>query len=402
MSALHNISSRLHLVGAYSIIAACLFIPVSTTLMGIFGALVLLCWIASGSIAGWPGLLRRSPTTAAATVLLLLFGAGMFYSPAPWDEIIDALKKYRELFLFPAVMGIMGRAGRGLDEKAVNAFFLGCIVLLLVSYAMAFGLVPSDRYGNSLIQHIAHSFFMAILAFWTAHKALDAARYKTLWILLLAAVIGNIVYISPGRTGMLTFLVLCLLFIMQRFSLKKQVYAFLLFTMLAGLAFVSSGNIQTRVHDALHDIRTYEHGESRTSQGMRFDWWYGSLMLLAEEPLAGHGTGSFTMEHNRLIAGTGVKPTDNPHNEYLFIAVQLGGAGLLAFLAIFAAGWLDSLRQPPVRKRLAQGVIVSMMTGCLINSFLFDSHQGHYFAFLLALLCVPADTQTSPAPERIS
>lgn len=393
---LKTIPSRLTRAGIYSIIAGCFFIPLSTTLMGIFGALVLLFWITSGGVARWPRLVRQSPLTAAATILIILFAAGILYSPAPWEESLDIFKKYRELFFIPAIMALMLQDEGRFTGKAVTAFFAGSIVLLAVSYAMAFGLIPSDRYGNSLIQHIAHSFFMAILAFWTAHKAFDApGKYKTPWLVLLAAVVGNIVYIAPGRTGMLTFFVLCLLFIRQRFSWKKQLLALIVFVALGGLAFLSSSNMQTRFADAQHDIQTYKHGMSRTSQGRRFDWWYDCLLLFGEKPLIGHGTGSFTMEHDRLIEGSKIYPTDNPHNEYLLIAVQLGGLGLLAFLALFAAGWLEALHQPPEKRRLAQGVIVSMMTGCLMNSFLFDSHQGHYFTFLIALLCVQVKANDS-------
>ncbi|MDW7771458.1 MAG: O-antigen ligase family protein [Desulfobulbaceae bacterium] len=391
MAALHGTTSRLEKAGIYSVIASCFFIPLSTTLMGLFGGLVLLFWIISGSISRWPQLIRQSPLTAVATILIILFGAGMLYSPAPWEEILNVFKKYRELFFIPAVTALMLKDDRNFNMMAVTAFFAGCIILLAVSYAMSFGIMPSDRYGNSIIQHIAHSFFMAILAFWAAHKAFDAAeKHKPGWMLLLAVVVGNIVYIAPGRTGMITFLVLCLLFIWQRFSWQKQMLAFLVFAGLTGIAFISSNNVQTRFYDALDDIQTYEHGMSRTSQGRRFDWWYDSLRLLGEKPLIGHGTGSFTVVHDRLIEGTAIHPTDNPHNEYLLISVQLGGVGLLAFLALFAAGWLDSLRQTPEKQRLAQGVIISMMVGCLMNSFLFDSHQGHYFAFLAALLCAPA------------
>jgi len=384
-----DIASRLNKAGMYSIVACCFFMPLSTTLMGAFGALVLLFWIVSGRITKLPQLIRQSPLTAVSTIMIVLFVVGMIYSPAPWDEIIDVFKKYRELFFIPAIMCLMLDDGKQLDEIAVTAFFTGCIILLVVSYAMALGLIPSARYGNSLTFHITHSFFMAILAFWAAHKTFDAKKYKAAWVFLLAAVIGNIIYIAPGRTGMLTFFFLSILFIWQRFSWKKQVIGFAIVALLCGVAFASSSNIQNRLDEALHDIQSYQLGKSRSSLGMRFDWWYDCLQLIREKPILGHGTGSFTMEHDRLIKGTDIEPTDNPHNEYLFIAVQVGGLGLFAFLALFVTGWQGSLHQPLEKRRLAQGVIVSMMAGCLMNSFLFDSHQGHYFAFLTALLCAP-------------
>jgi hypothetical protein len=41
-------------------------------------------------------------------------------------------------------------------------------------------------------------------------------------------------------------------------------------------------------------------------------------------------------------------------------------------------------------KYLVQGVILAMMTGCIMNSFLFDSHQGHFFAFLSGIFFASA------------
>lgn len=401
MVSMSRVATGLEKAGKYSIVACCFFTPLSTSLMGAFGALVILFWLISGKITKLPRIIKDNPVAVASSALIILFVIGMLYSPAPWDEIIDVFKKYRELFFIPAIMCLMLDDTKKLDDLAINAFFAGCIILLAISYAMALGIIPSARYGNSITFHITHSFFMAILAFWTANKTIDSSKYRPVWFILLAAVIGNIVYIAPGRTGMLTFLFLCLLIIWQRLSWKKQILGFIALALLTGAAYFSSNNIQTRVTDVIEDVQTYERGMSRTSQGRRLDWWFGCLELIKEKPVLGHGTGSFTMAHDRLIKGTEVDPTDNPHCEYLFIAVQLGGIGLLAFLAIFAAGWYCSLRLQPEKRRLAQGVIVSMMAGCLMNSFLFDSHQGHYFAILLALLCVPfSSTIVSNYPKE--
>ena len=388
--------------GVYSTIAACFFVPLSTSFMGLFGALILFFWLASGSADQLPRILRESPVAVISVLLILLFIAGIFYSPASWEEARDCFKKYRELFFIPAIMCLLAKDQQGSAQWAVTSFFIGCIVVMLTSYAMAAGFIASERYGYSVTYHITHSFFMAILAFWAGQKVMDARKYRWLWIILLLAVTGNIVYIAPGRTGMITFLLLALLFLWQRLPWRKLMFGLVVFVLLSALAAVSSKNIQTRLHDAYDDIQTYEQGVSRSSLGMRFDWWFNCLRLVKEKPLLGHGTGSFTQEHDRLIEGTETKATDNPHNEYLFIAVQLGILGLLAFVGLFVAAWHSSLHLVSAKRRLVQGVILSMASGCLMNSFLFDSHQGHYFAFLTALLLAPrltaaGNTQTGSA-----
>ena len=96
------------------------------------------------------------------------------------------------------------------------------------------------------------------------------------------------------------------------------------------------------------------------------------------------------MAHDQLIRGTDTEPTDNPHNEYLLITVQLGLLGLFLFLALFIAQWTCSLTLQEKDKYLVQGVILAMMTGCIMNSFLFDSHQGHFYAFLSGIFFASA------------
>ncbi len=381
------------MAGSYVLIAACFFIPLSTSLMGLFAALVVLFWLGSGNFKDIGALFKSSPISAASILLFLVFIAGLFYSPASLEEGIDALKKYRELIYFPIVMS-SALHHRKNAAMAINAFFLGCIVSLLASYGMFLDLIPSERYGHGITYHITHSFFMAILAFWLFHKVFSSKAKLWLWFPLLLLTVSNIIFIAPGRTGMIAFLLLMLLFCCQKFAWKQLMFAFVFFALAITVFVYSSKNFSGRLQEAFHEIQTYEHGSSRTSLGMRFDWWQGSVALIQQKPFWGHGTGSFTQEHDRLIKGSNTKATDNPHNEYLFIAVQLGVLGLLLFLGLFAGGWYTSLQLDKQRRWLVQGVILSMAAGCLMNSFLFDSHQGHYFAFLSGLLLLPTSLKT--------
>lgn len=368
-------------VGMYAVIATCFFIPLSTSLMDFFAVLTFCCWVLSGKILELPQLLKRSPVALIAVLLFVLFLISILYSSADLMYALGYLKKYRKLIFIPAVLSIMEESQEA-RKKAEYSFVAGCIVLLLISYAMHFSILPFYKYGDSILFHITHSFFMAILAFWSAHYFIESKQYRYFWLLLLLATVVNSIYIAPGRTGMFVLPVLLLLFVVQRLSLKKQfIGLFLLCSLFAG-AFFTSDNFSSRLDQAWHEIATYEHGSSRTSLGQRFDWWHDSMELIKQKPLFGHGTGAFTMAHDKLIQGTETEPTDNPHNEYLLITVQLGLLGLFLFLMLFIVQWVCSLRLQEKDKYLVQGVILAMATGCIMNSFLFDSHQGHFYAFL--------------------
>jgi len=383
--------NKFHTAGIFSIIAACFVIPLSTSLTGITTALACVFWILSGKAVTLPRLALSNHLVFLSLLLFLIFIAGLSYTPVPLDEAFSILKKYRELLLFPIVISLT-MENDDACRFAENSFFLGCVFLLMISYGMFFSIIPLYKYGFSLVYHITHSFFMAILAFWCLQRMLDSKQYIYLWLVLFIVTTINLFYIAPGRTGMFVYVILMILAFFQRFSLKKAISATLLVTTLIALTFATSQNFSTRVLEAVNEMKTYQSTSesSRTSLGMRFDWWQNSVELIKQKPILGHGTGSFAAAQEKLIKDTKTKPTDNPHNEYLLIGVQVGIPALVVFIAILAAQLIYSLRLHHPRKYLLQGVVISMACGCLMNSFLFDSLPGHYFAIISALLISPA------------
>lgn len=282
---------------------------------------------------------------------------------------------------------------------AENAFVSGAVLLLLISYAMYLAVIPSEKYGYSTVYHITHSFFMAVLAFWCLQKVFDRTwNGYLLWLPLLILALVNIFYIAPGRTGMLVFIALLMLTLLQRLTIINTVIAGTLACLLITGTYLTSANFSSRINQAIVEVQDYQTGSSRSSMGMRFDWWQNSLTMIREKPLWGHGMGAFETVQADLITSSTTKtqPSDNPHNEYLFIAVQTGLIGLGLFILLLGGMFFYSFRLLKPQRYLLQGVVVAMASGCLMNSFLFDSHQGHFFAILAAVLCsAPAATKPS-------
>lgn len=380
-----KLTSRIESVGLYSLIASCFFIPFSSSLMGATTILALICWIASGKIRELPLLLITNKLALLATALFCLLIAGVFYSPADTGDALSVLKKYRELILFVMALSYFG----GKENKAILAerlFLAGSILLLSISYSMYFGLIPTEKFGYSTVYHITHSFFMAILAFWAIQRSIISPKFRVFWYLIVIATCINLFYIAPGRTGMFVFVALIILTILQHLSLKNTLIGILICSAAIATTFISSENFSTRVHEAITEIQTYQPGVSRTSLGMRFDWWHNSITLLKEKPVLGHGTGSFEIEQKRLIEGTKTMKSDNPHNEYLLLGVQVGLVGVFLYISLLGGIFVTSFKQEKPSNYLLQGVVIAMFCGCLMNSFLFDSHQGHFFAILSAIL----------------
>ncbi len=386
-------------VGLYSVIAACFVVPFSTALTSAATILVFLCWIFSGKIAAFPKLVVTNYLVFLSITLFLLLIAGLFYTPAPLGDALSFLKKYRELLLFPVVFSFIAYT-KNSGRIAENSFFLGCIFLMLVSYAIYFGFIPSQRYGYSIVYHITHSYVMSILSFWCLQRVFSSRKFLIVWLLLFICASVNLFYITPGRTGMLGYIILILLTCYQHLPLKRSIPATLALALLLTLAFNTSDNFSKRVHEALEEVQNYQPESSRTSLGQRFDWWHNCIDLIQQEPYWGHGTGSFRIKQAEIITDTQTKPIDNPHNEYLLISVQTGLVGLSVFIGLLSALFIHSFRLPPPRRYLLQGVVCSMMVGSIFNSLLFDSLPGQYFAIMSAVLSAPQGTKESIAPSE--
>lgn len=373
--------------GIFCIVLSCFFIPFSTSMMGATATLAVLFWLVSGEAARLPQLLRESPPAALALLLFALLAISTLYGAAPNDEALSVLKKYRELLYFVMVLSLF-RENEGAAQVAEESFLAGCLVLMVVSYGIYFGLLPPAKFGYSLVYHITHSLFMALLAFWALHRALAAQATMVLWLALFLLASANLFYIAPGRTGMLLFFTLAALYLVQRLSWKMWLPALLLVMIAIGVTYNTSSNFSTRVDEAIQEVETYQADASRTSLGMRFDWWRNSLQLIAEKPFLGHGVGSFRTVQGKLIEGSETQSTDNPHNEYLFLGVQGGLVAMALFVALLLSQLFLSLRLPSVKRYVLQGVVLAMAVGCLMNSFLFDSHPGHFYGILSAILMV--------------
>jgi len=333
--------------------------------------------------------MKKNVSVSLAIALFLLLIIGLTYTPVPLNDALDFLKKYRKILYFAMVVSIF-RDNVGAARLAEDSFIAGCIVLLFISYSIFFSIIPSDRFGFSVVYHITHSLFMAILAFWCLQRMFESRQYIYLWLGLFLLATINLFYIAPGRTGMLVYIALIILTLFQRLSWKKLLPATILVSIIVGITFFTSSNFSTRVNEAVDEMRGYQAESSRTSLGMRFDWWQNSIDIVRQKPIFGHGTGSFQAVQENLIKDGDTQSTDNPHNEYLFLAVQTGLVGLFLFVTLLVVQFIASFSLQPPRKYLLQGVVVAMSVGCLMNSFLFDSHSGHFYAIMSAILTIPS------------
>ena len=117
------------------------------------------------------------------------------------------------------------------------------------------------------------------------------------------------------------------------------------------------------------------------------EFYYNSLKIIGENPLLGVGTGGFRNAYQRQIGNSPRVMTDNPHNQYLLTAVELGLMGLAGLAILFIIQWCMAARLPRGQERmLAYAMLLAITTGCLFNSFLADHSEGLFYVWTTAIL----------------
>jgi len=400
----HGFRASCERLGELSLIAACFFLSWSVALMNVATLLMALCWFLSGKFLELPKILRRSESAVLSVALFLLLAASLVYTTAPLAYGLDIVSKYRKLLYLPVVLSFAIGAP-AVRRRAIDAFLWGCGLLLLVSYFKLITVLLGtaafiDRHGLSLVFHITHSFFMAIFIFFLVERAIDAEkprwrRWAILAVAALAAV--NLFYITPGRTGWGLCLALLAFTCIRRCSWRWLAAGILVLATAVAIVWQSSPMVSLRCQELVSETEHYQPGGERTSMGMRYDWWHNAFDLFLQAPWLGKGAGSFPGEQKKLVASLkqNTEPSDNPHNEYLLIIEQTGAIGLLLFIALLAAPVVEARRRGLASddRRLIEGTALAMALGCIANSLLFDSQQGHFFIMITALLLAAATNE---------
>ncbi|OGQ95298.1 MAG: hypothetical protein A2521_03495 [Deltaproteobacteria bacterium RIFOXYD12_FULL_57_12] len=349
-----------------------------------------------------PLLLRTNPVACVAFLLFAGLVLGMTYGPANKDEALGWLVKYRELLLVVVLIPFL--AEERARAWAMYAFFAGVFVSLLISFGMGLGVLPfKQAWGPSILSRITHSAFVAYFAFWAAHRFFSDDNKKWLWLLALILGVYNIFFMIASRTGYVIFVLLALLFIYQRFSWRYRLIGVGLLVAMLAVFLSLSGKFSGRISETGAGYQEYGANAEQYTDGLgyRLEFMENAWNLIRQKPILGYGTGSFPKVYASVARLTGRVPTDNPHNEYMLLAIQLGLPGVMLFVGLFGVMWRYARMLPEHDTWLAQGLVVTMGSGCFVNSWLLDAHEGHFFAYFTAVffasLVVRPGKNRSPA-----
>jgi len=374
--------------GHLSAILLAFVLPISTAATTGLAFFILLAWALGADWETKRRVLFRHPLVGWIYPIVILILISACYSiatpSAMRDGVIDGLR----LCWIPLL--IYFYRSEKTARLALSAFVLAMMITLVLAFLKVYGGLPIGlKYTTGAIfkSHIKTSFFMAMAAFFLAWHIKQSPRYRVFFGVWIALMIYYLVFMNVGRIGYIT-LVLCLGWLAWcQFRWKGIVGALLIGAGLIGSAYMSASVFSKRM---IQDLDFYQQGSLiHSSLGSRLQFAESSLHLIAAHPWIGQGVGSFGEGYARWHVGEDTLLTDNPHNEYLRIGVELGTIGFLLLMALFYRQiWLS--RALPLNWRvLCQGFLLTFMVGCLFNSWLKDFTEAYFYCVITAICFAP-------------
>ncbi len=372
-------------------------LPISTALDEILLVLILALWLAGGRFREKLAAVGDNPIVVPGLLLFGMYIVGLLYGDAAPREALGSLSKAANLLYIPILLFFF-REERT-RRRALAGFLAALALTIVISYLLRVGVMPplavfhitpEDAY-TPFKHRITHGFLMAYGAFLFG---LEARRQERRSLRIIAAVLAlaalaNVLFVVSGRTGYVVALVLGFYFLLCQWRWRGVAAALLLAAVLGGaISLMPSSVPHRRISQMADEMTNWRPGRPEaTSVGYRLEYWRNSLRLIAERPLLGVGTGGFKGAYAAAVRGTGMDPSENPHNEYLMVTVQLGLAGLALLMWLFFVQWRRAALLPGgFAGPAARGLVLLILAASMVTSTLIDHTEGLVYVWMSALL----------------
>lgn len=364
-------------------------VPASTGAASVGAALFVLALLVSGRLHHVMLAAYRSMGGKGILAFLAWITVTAFYNDAGAAAGLNDLWAWRKLiYLYLALPLFVDPRWK---RRGILALVAVCTLGVVISYGMH-ALQTMGRGGfvgviftNHSIQGIAFV-VAAACALWLAREA--HGRMRWLYVAIGVALVVNVLFLGTGRTAYLAVVGVTLCAAILAGGWRATVYAAAALAVLLVAAYALSPTFSKRIAMVVTEAQEAKELTRETSIGVRVVFGRNALALIAERPVLGYGLGSYTRVYADYVDArfTGMMATHSgdPHNQYLYIVFEHGLIGLAVFLAMIAA--LYRSFPPTPYGVLAACALTAWVIGSLFNSHFRTFPEGHFFAFMLAIL----------------
>ncbi len=386
-------------VARCSAIAVAVCAPFSTALTSLSAGVMLLAWLLSGVAHLTLRDALRQPAGWALALFLIIAATGLFHGVATSAARLDDLLGWRRLAYALVPLGLFGALLW--KQRFVKAFVAAAAIGVAASFLSKWGWIPAKNgqaagilLQNHAVQGITFALALLCVLQWARQLPWHARR----WLAVLAlALVANILFVTPARSGYLALLVVALTWAGSLTGWRRALGIYALIVAGMAVAYSTSSLMRGRVDQALNETMHADRTETLTSMGTRVLFYRTAWEMFQQRPIAGYGSGGFGPEYSRRVAERytdwRATPSSDPHNIYLFIAVSHGSIGLAAF-ALFLLIALRSAPRDPMGW-IGIGALSLFMATSLFSSHFRTFPEGHLLGMFLGVFLSRARAPTA-------
>ncbi len=369
--------------------------PVALALGNLLAVLFLVTTLLAGDLQRRCRQVLAMPAAWPILLLFLWVLTGALYTSAPADTALLHVSKYAKLLACLVVASAL--LEQQTRRHCLWAFMAAMLFILASAYCGIFFPLPwsvtqqtgwgvdHTVIGDYITQNVMMTFFvLACLALLLEYRA-PALRIGLALLALLGVV--SITHLSWGRTGFFLLTVSLVVAVVGTVPGRKKLWMMgALLGLAAAIAF-SSPLLMKKVHLGLQEVAAHETNIT-SSIGHRLYNYKSALAMIAQAPVLGTGTGSYSTENCKLTetAEDCARFGWHPHNQYLFFLVENGVLALLLFLALLASLVHTARKRKAPDRLLLLGFAAALAADSLVNSPLFSARESHFFMLTMALL----------------
>jgi O-antigen ligase len=228
--------------------------------------------------------------------------------------------------------------------------------------------------------------FLAVVAL--SHLITESSIYrKIIWFFVLSAAVFSITHLLTGRTGQVVCALALVSVVFIALPLRKALLIiFCLFALFLVLTFTSPLILQ-KFSLVISEIKAYQQGEQMTSVGARIAMWATSINFYSDQPIWGHGTGSYRWITEQVFNDSVMCRISciHPHNQFLFFGVEHGLPGLVVYSWLLFSIARTATQVELRHKLILSGLLTIIFVDSFINSPFWISSERNFYTAVLAL-----------------
>jgi O-antigen ligase len=335
--------------------------------------------------------IKKQPLLIGVGAFILMLIIGCFYSVADYQDTLRSLWGWRKILLLPLGLVLFNDA----LWKDKFAYSLMIFVAIVSLFCMLFyflelnvrGQEPGVLIRNHATQGMVFSvtlFLMSVFLLFKKH----ILPVRSLWFVgFMLPILGALVYITPGRSGYLAFMVVTvyLSYLLFREKLYKMLSLVLL---LLPTLLLTSPLVGERIELGVKEMQDVSPSSiESSSMGLRMTIWKNTIELIQDRPLLGFGTGGFEEAYSKKIKDNPEWEKHllhDPHNQFLKIWAEMGIFGLIVFLGMLASSLFQ--KSSKMYFHLGLGVLLAWCATSLFSSHFSTFTEGRFIYIWLGIM----------------